>query len=246
MELEELTAETEAHFRAIAPREEDLPKVSYDPSQIHGWREVGQFYSCIPDPVYPWDPEVVRRIQKFVPDVVPMWVHWVFKTPPEASRRETVVFGRHALGRRLWNPGIPLQSFPCTMPQMPCQGLTFERPNQLWFVHDGAKNEEFPSLPGNYLGFDDSIVERAKDSALGFTMTEKEFVEFMVEKHINTPRRAQELRKAQIHDEMSYRDRDLKAYAKKQLDKISDVEMEEFLRSAGNRERERKPTIVVP
>jgi glutamate--cysteine ligase len=61
------------------------------------------------------------------------------------------------------------------MPTMPCQGLTFERPNRIWFIHEGDRNRDYPDIPGTFLPFDDTIVHRAKESARDMKMSEREY-----------------------------------------------------------------------
>jgi len=228
------------------------PPISYpvasSPFTAPGWREIDVAYSCIPDPVYPWDPVVMKAILEFAPDAVPMWVHWVFLSPQETGNPEVVVFGRHALGRRIQNKTSELEPFRCAMPTMPCQGLTFERPNRIWFIHEGSTHPKNPDLPGAFLPFDGSILDRAKKSATGFRMTEKEFIESMKKDFIEKERAATELRKKQVQDDIEYRSRDFEAYARRQLDKVSDVEAKEYVeaRNRGLLKEEPKVSIVVP
>lgn len=229
-----------------------LPRLSYrQADSFHtapGWREMDVSYSCIPDPVYPWDPVVMRAIREFAPDAVPMWVHWVFMSPSETGNPEAVVFGRHALGRRIRNQASELEPFRCAMPTMPCQGLTFERPNRIWFIHEGSPNPEHPSLPGTFLPFDGSILDRAKKSAIGFRMTEKEFIAHLKEEFIEKERRAKDLRKRQLQEDLEYRQRDFEKYARRHVENISDVEADEYLRAMASGELVRRPnpTVVVP
>ena len=223
-------------------------KVADSPATAPGWREIDVAYSCIPDPVYPWDPQVMRAILEFAPDAVPMWVHWVFLSPSETGNPEVVVFGRHALGRRIRNLTSELEPFRCAMPTMPSQGLSFERPNRIWFIHEGSPNPKYPDLPGTFLPFDGSILDRAKKSAIGFRMTEKEFVETMKEEFIERERAAKDLRLQQLDEDMDDRRRDFEAYAQKQFDQISESEAESYLQAQAAGEFKRKPkvSIVVP
>ncbi len=223
-------------------------KIADSPTTAPGWREVDVAYSCIPDPAYPWDPQVMRQILEFAPDAVPMWVHWVFLSPHETGNPQVVVFGRHALGRRVRNQTSELEPFRCAMPTMPCQGLTFERPNRIWFIHEGSTHPKHPDLPGTFLPFDGSILDRAKKSAVGFRQTEKEFIQSMKEEFIEKERLAKELRKKQLDEDMEYRHRDFEAYAAKQVANISEVEAKEYVeaRNRGQLVPEPKVSIVVP
>lgn len=221
-------------------------EVADSPASAKGWREMEVVYSCVPDPAYPWDPTVMRAIREFAPDAVPMWVQWVFLSPGDTGNPETVVFGRHALGRAIRNLTSELEPFRCAMPSMPCQGLTFERPNRIWFVHEGGPSPQSPALPGSFLPFDGSILDRARRSAIGFRMTEKEFVEEMRRELIDRRREEEDRSRKALEEDMEARDKDFQAYADKQWEKISEVEASEFLRSAGERKRQPKPTVVVP
>jgi len=223
-------------------------KIADSPATAPGWREIDVAYSCIPDPTYPWDPQVMRAILEVAPDAVPMWVHWVFLSPHETGNPQVVVFGRHALGRRIRNQTSELEPFRCAMPTMPCQGLTFERPNRIWFIHEGSTHPEHPDLPGTFLPFDGSILDRAKKSAIGFRMTEKEFIQSMKEEFIEREREAKALRRKQLDEDMEYRHRDFEAYATKQVANISEVEAREYVeaRNRGQLTPEPKVSIVVP
>lgn len=237
-------------LKAIQAQPDGGPKLAYKVADSFatapGYREMDVVYSCVPDPAYPWDPQVMKAIREFAPDAVPMWIQWVFMSPHETGNPEVVVFGRHALGRTIQNLTSELEPFRCAMPTMPCQGLTFERPNRIWFVHEGGPNPQYPDLPGSYLPFDGSILDRAKKSAIGFRMSEKEFVEHMKLEMIEKAREESNRRRAALEADLDARERDFEAYADKQFERISEVEAAEFQRSAGERDRPTRPTIVVP
>lgn len=230
----------------VAPAPEQMPALKFRLDKIRGWLEIGQFYSCIPDTVYPWDPTVMKAIWEHAPDAVPMWVQWVFHTPPEDSESGIVIYGRHAIGRRIWHPRTEPIGFRCLMPTMPCQGLTFEKPNKIWFIHTGSDNPLSRDLPGTFLGFDDTILDRVKRSALGFQMTDAEYQAHLKEELIEGPRKRLEKKQKALDEEMSYAQADLERYAAKQLERVSDVEIMEYTRSAGKRKKDPKPMVVVP
>lgn len=238
MNLETFSEEVIPELQKVLPTAEQMPRIHYDQKTAdqRGYKEIGQFYSCVPDSVYPWDPEMMKLIWEFAPDAVPMWVQWAFMTPSDTGRPTVQVFGRHALGRVIENAANTPIGFPCLMPTMPVQGLTFKRPNTIWFVHDGLRRDEkYKDLPGSYLPFDGSIVDRAKKCAVGFNMTEKEFIEFMLNEHVEKPRLERERRKKFIDEELAARQRDFEKYARKQVANISDVELDEYMRSVGLR-----------
>lgn len=93
-----------------------------------GWVDLGMEFTCIPDSVNPWTPEVLKAIWVFDPTVVPLWIRWKFRRY-DTENSDVVVFGRHGIGRHVDNPHHPLIPFNCEMPNMPCQGVTFKRPN---------------------------------------------------------------------------------------------------------------------
>lgn len=227
------------------PTPEQMPKLRYTVGKIHGWLEVGQYYTCVPDAVYPWDPGIMKAIWQFAPDATPLWIQWVFLTPPEEGQNEIKVFGRHALGRRIRHPRTPLPEFRCVMPTMPCQGLTFEKPNSIWFAHTGNDSPISRDLPGNYLGFNDTILDRARRSAVGFNMTDKEYTEHLIDEIIGARlRRLQAVHKT-FEEEEEYAERELERYWQKIKSNVSDVELEEYVKSAGHRERVKKPTVFL-
>jgi hypothetical protein len=231
-------------LEGVLPSAEQMPvarlPLRHSPDTARGYREVDTQYSCIPDAAYPWDPDAVRAIQRFMPDAVPMWVQWIFMVP---NSRELVVFGRHALGRSIKEPGRDLLPFRCAMPTMPCKGLTFERPNRIWFIHEGDRNRDYPDIPGTFLPFNDGLVHRAWESARYMKMSEKEFREAMEQELIRDVEVAR-ARKRALHDaDMEARDKDFHGYADKLLETISDVERNEYIRASGKRGKTKKPMV---
>jgi len=217
------------------PVPEEMPVVGTLPVRTdfynaRGWRQVDMQYTCIPDPVYPWDPSLVKKIWEFAPDTVPMWVHWVFRSPRDEEGERDVIFGRHALGRAIRPARGDLIPFRCAMPTMPCQGITFERPNAIWFIHQGeAPTEKHVDLPGDYLPFDMGLVMKAWDSWAGAdTKTEDEFKEELREELYRRPLREAAKRKAERDADMAERNADFAEYAKRKLDGVSDAEIDAF------------------
>lgn len=196
-----------------------------------GFRELGWLCQVIPDATYPWDPDVVRRIQEFVPDVVPLWVQWVFLSPSDTGNPEVVVFGRHALGRSLRNQRGWLPEFKVSMPST-WPGLKFGRPNLFWFLHDGVNTSKYRDLPGNYLPFDGSIVDRAWQSwAGGQNLTDRQYKDLLrADLLAPAQKRGQEAEKKAADRQKAWDD-DVGPYVQGQLDSVSDVEREEYLGS---------------
>jgi hypothetical protein len=233
-----------AGLEPLVPTSEQMPTLRVplrdSPENARGYREVGIEYSCVPDVAYPWDPEMVKAIREFMPDVAPMWVQWVFLRP---NSKEKVVFGRHALGRAIKEPGRDLLPFRCAMPSFPCRGLTFEKPNRIWFIHEGDRDRDYPDIPGTFLPFNDSIVHRARESCRYLKLSEKEYREQMEKDLILDVKEVWDRRKAAGLAEREARDKDFQKYAQKLLDSISDVEMAEYQRGVGKRSRRKKAMV---
>jgi len=231
-------------LEGLLPTPREMPSARMplrdSPDTARGYREVDVQYSCVPDSVYPWDAEKVRAIREFLPDAVPMWVHWVFLEP---NTRNPVVFGRHALGRAIREPGRDLATFRCLMPTMPCQGLTFEKPNRIWFIHEGDRNQDYPDIPGTFLPFNDSIVHRARESARYMQLSAEEFKKAMVAELVDGPLQERETRKRDHDADMEARHADFERYARSRWDQLSDVEIAEFQRTRGQRGREKKTMV---
>jgi hypothetical protein len=233
----------------LLPKEDQLPslhvKLRDSPHTARGYREIGMFYSCVPDSVYPWDPEIMKKIWEFAPDATPLWVHWVFRSPAD-DRDEIVVYGRHALGRHIKQNRGYLEPFRVLMPTMPVLGLKFEKPNAIWFIHEGPQeSKQFVDLPGAYLPFDHTILDRALASAVGWRMSDKEYADHLRYELIEKPQEEQAKRREKMAEDLEYRQRDFERYAKKIMDSISDVEMKEYLATVGKRGRTRKPMVVL-
>lgn len=204
-----------------------------DADSIIGWRDLGMEFSCIPDPMYPWDPAVVKAIREFDPTFIPVWIRWVFMKPlDEAGSYQTVVYGRHALGRVVKNPHGTLEPFPVEMPSMPCQGIWFSRPNMIERFWMGPQQGE---LPGCYLPFDWSLWKFCRESYL--ETSAKKLKELTVDATKDTKER----REAATQDELAYRSRDLEKFVQKKLDQVSEVDIKEHL--LGDRVKSAKPFV---
>jgi hypothetical protein len=222
-------------------------ELDYD-NNATGWREIGMFFSCVPSELYPWDPDVLKAIWEFDPGVIPIWVRWVFQAPAEDSNHfETVVFGRHALGRYVDNPSEGTVTFKpgqVTMPDMPCQGVKFKTPNILIRILEGFPIPGAPSdLPHEYVPFDWRVYYKLRRDYLE-NITAKEYARKEMER-IETQRAK---RKADLEAEHAYRMKDFGKYVEKKIEQISDVEHKEILREQaaqrmGYRTRESKPLI---
>ena len=234
MELADWAVGVSPELDGVLPDPSALPELytkrRTDFQTAPGFREIGMEYTCIPDPVYPWDPTIMKQIWEYAPDAVPMWVRWVFRSPEEDTNPHDVVFGRHALGRAIKNARSSQIPFRCDMPTMPVQGLHFEQPNSIWFIHEGARpTEKYVDLPGEYLPFDSELLLRVKENARGFKMSDEEYKKYLHDELIDKVRERWEAQAAANREDMDARNRDFDAYAQKIFDSLSDVEIAEFL-----------------
>lgn len=130
-----------------------------------GWLFLGEFYSCVPDAEYPWDPAVVRALREFCPDAIPIIIRsvWQWSNYGELGHlAEPIILKRHGLARSIRDPILPIHNFHCEMPCTPYPGLLIPgrdladcRPNYIevnWY--DKEIRPHGFDLPGAYLPFD--------------------------------------------------------------------------------------------
>lgn len=201
-------------------------------TQAPGYREVGLFFSCVPDVEHPWNPEVVKAIWEFDPAFVPCYLKWVFQAPEDQSTHASeVVFGRHVMARHVEAPVNELDDFDCAMPPMPCQGLTFKKPNVLVSILMQPNNEN--DLPGAYIEFDMQIVSWLRSKFLE-NQTPKE----AARNYIENAKMASAQRKEKLLMDMAARHGDVNKYITKKLGEVSDLEVKQFL--LGKKSRNKK------
>lgn len=130
-----------------------------------GWLHLGNYFSCVPDAQYPWDPAVLRAIRVFCPDAVPILVRSVFQWSNYnelGHLGEPMILVRHGMARAVRDIGIVEHPFHCEMPihappgfRIPGRTLAACRPNQIWDVwHDKQIRPWSQDMPGLYLPFD--------------------------------------------------------------------------------------------
>jgi len=208
---------------SLRRREAAAPSVSVPfTGRPVGVRWLGRTYSCVPDAVYPWDPDVVRAIWRFDPSARPIWVKDIFQVPLEDSdAHRVIVYGRHGIARKIENlRGLePLQ---VEMPSMPVLGLRFDAPNYepvRWF--DRLAPGKYPEAPGAYLPFD---FEFAK----WLEMTRMPHDEALWVKTFVTDKQVRELERKRQRDDMhNYLMREVRKFTSKILENTSEVEMME-------------------
>lgn len=130
-----------------------------------GYLHLGHFFSCVPDPQYPWDRDVLRAIRELCPDAMPVTIRsvWQWSNYGELGHLgEPMVITRHGLARAIESPVLPVHDFRCEMPSWPVLGLRLpgrsleaSRPNYIevnWY--DKEVRLHGMDLPGAYLPFD--------------------------------------------------------------------------------------------
>lgn len=186
-------------------------------SRAPGWIFIKEEISCIPDSVYPWDKSVVREILRWSGgNIVPIWVKRVYRTPFNEAGVDHVVFGRHGLGQ-LGTLHSPLQNFPCSMPV----GARFKRPTHIYWVPWGEADPRARDLPGAYIPFDSRFLKYVKDN---YREPDIEAIKIQIEARYDL--HEANLQKAKLqHDQMAA---DIRKYAAKKLQTVSDSELKEY------------------
>lgn len=125
-----------------------------------GYLYLGHYYSCVPDPLYPWDPAVLRAIREHIePNAMPIVVRsvWRYSNYHELGRIEApMVLVHHGMARAVPDLGLfEHQSFHCDLPSTPIPHLRIPgrlwadcAPNQIWDIWANAENHPWgPDLP---------------------------------------------------------------------------------------------------
>lgn len=202
-------------------------------SQEQGWKEIGMELSCVPNAVYPWDKEVVAAIRRIAPDIVPVWVRWIFKDPDG----KVVVFGRHALARvnkDKKNEGV---AWPVEMPSMPCNGMWFEAPNDELIIWQSETNSVAEDVPGDYKPFNWELYKFVADNYKHHDVKE------LKKRFIDDVKAARQSEREKLAAEQDYIKRDLDKFVDKMLDKVSESEVKDWM--LGDKSPKTKPTVVV-
>lgn len=232
------------------------------PATAPGYLCLGHFYSCVPDPVYPWDPAVLRAFRSICDDVVPIVIRsvWQWSNYNELGHLgEPMVLVRHGLARAIRNP-VTVHNFHCTMPSTPYDGFLIPgrslaecRPNYIevnWY--DKGDRPFGVDLPGAYLPFDWEMFYRHKEAADEFARdlrrskqtTDNEgnrVAEGIVDGKAASERAEHDLIIAQQTDQRAYIARDLEKFYSVEP---SDVEWKEAY--LGDKTPPSTPSISVP
>lgn len=207
-----------------------------------GWKFLGEFYSCIPDAAYPWNPPIVHAIREFCPDVMPLSIRTVWQSSRLDGEPHTMVLVRHGIARYIRDPIAPIHIFDCAMPSTPIPGgVRLRKPNYIelnWYDHD-VRPWGY-DLPGAYLPFDWELYSSLRTAYVD-NLAPKELTDKLV-----APAAARKKEAAQqAADHSAYVDRDIQAYASKKMETLSETEQEEAVMNSLP-PPEPRPQILVP
>jgi len=202
-----------------------------------GWKFLGEFYSCIPDCAYPWNPSIVHAIREFCPDVMPISIRTAWQSSRLDGEPRTMVLVRHGIARYVRDPICPVHHFDCAMPSTPVPGgVRLRKPNYIelnWY--DREVRPYGYDLPGAYLPFDWELYTSLRTAYVDNLNPEE-----LVEKLIAPAERKKSVAAAQSADEHAYVDRDIQSYISKKLETLSDSEQKEVVMNSP------PPQIPVP
>lgn len=193
-----------------------------------GFRTVGLEFTCVPQAGTPWDPEVIKKLWELDKRYTPLWVRYILKVPADWGTNETILIGRHALGLRVNSPNNDLPDFPCQMPQMPCNGITLEKPNVVHTILQGEapKGGMECELPGEYQPFNMNLYYSEKSK---LDKWHNKSAKEIAREIITTGREAEESYKKLKGLENEYIQKDLLKFTQKKLDQVSELEAKEYL-----------------
>lgn len=198
-----------------------------------GYHEVGTYYSTEPDPGFERDKLVVDALKRRWPDLVPIWVRWVFLTPTG----EPEIFRRHGLARILDDPHHEMVPLP-----LEAGSSCSRRPHIIEKIfHTPDPAAKYKDIPGPYEPFSWNVFNFVAETYKARTPEElkKVFITDEKERLAETKRKNAE--------EMAYRDRDIHKFVQKKLDNSSEVEIKNMMlrRYFGGPEPEKKVSVNI-
>lgn len=202
-----------------------------------GWLYVGREITCIPDPAYPWNPEVVKAIQKIAPDIVPIFVRYHYQEPFDNGTYRIHTFGRHGLACINPDRRTGYADINPAMPSVEYNGVKFSKPNQLEIIFKGGEDPRAKDLPGRYVPFDWDVYRFVKENY------RKKNLQQLKAQFITDAFARYEARKAKAAEEKAYWLKDFQKYAKRKLEQASELEAKEYF--LGDRTPEKKPTVAL-
>jgi len=192
------------------------------PSEAPGWHEVGMEFSYTPPAGFEADSGMVRALRAEFPDLVPLWVNWIFKKPVDSSgAREEVCFGRWAMGRVVDVPGADYEPLKITnRPQVnpPPQPHLLEA----IFQRRRPRNQAGSDLPGAYVPMGWEVYHWVKE-----TYGAKSVKEIKAAK-VDRPRARKEAAEEAVEAEEQYIQDELAGFIQRKLETISDVQWREI------------------
>ncbi len=206
-------------------------KVRDSPENAPGWRYLGTYYSCIQDPELPTNPTLVARIRARDPGFIPMTVYSLYRSSNDYASQVEVVIKRHAAGRYVARPKVPKPPFYVRMPRE----ATHPRPNQIDDIfHEGPRDPDGPWVRGGFCPLDWSLYWYPLVS-----LTKAQLMQL----HVEDPDSEARKRELALLEEFFYARQELDRVWAKTLEKLSDPEIDEFLRRqrAGVPVFDRKP-----
>jgi hypothetical protein len=221
-----------------------LSEMRYEtPARAPGWIFKGVSISCVPDAVYPWDPDVVRALREVDDAIVPVFVKYVFDPPYDQAERQTVVLGRHGLALYRHHLRYVAEPFPLEMPSfvgLGFRGLRFERPNRYLVTLMEEINQPGTELPGAYVPLNWSAVSWVQDGKIRARRIDQALRESREQN-----RAAEAKRKADREDEHNRKQDSIQRYIDSL--EVSDVEWEQYQRAqaAGEIQSPKKESVVV-
>lgn len=221
--------------------EERVPSYSIPIRSSHnapGWLFVGEWVSCIPDVAYPPDPDVLRAIREFQPDVQPVTMKSVWKRP-HYDGAEVLVIVHHGIARSITDLHAPPHFFDCPMPTIDDAELVLTQPN---YVEENYYNRADRPLgldmPGTYLPFDFDLYYKLLDGRRPDKTAEE------ITEEITAPRLREE---AAIDARRKSNDDDFEKEENERLGrllpKFSDREIVEYLTGTPEPRRETKTSV---
>jgi hypothetical protein len=130
-----------------------------------GYLYLGHLYTCVPDPRYPWDMDVLRALRSLQPDCMPILIKsvWRYSNYNDHGRLgEPMVLVRHGLARSIRDPIMEMHHFQCEMPATAIDGLAIPGRSLAESVPNYLEHEHYSrdvrpwgyDMPGAYLPFD--------------------------------------------------------------------------------------------
>lgn len=211
---------------------------SQEDAAANGWTEIGMEYYFTPDAGYGRDRQVEKALRRRYPDLVPIWIRWLFRSPANTGNPQVHAFGRHGLARVVTNPHHLIEpikfedSPPAKTPYPHKIEKIFMGPSELAMALD---------LPGGYVPFDSDVLTWVQGAygELSFSELKEEF--------INKPREAKKTAQRKAKEELAYIQNDVNRYVAKKMEAVSEVEMKNIMmkRYFGKVEEVKKPFVHV-